>query len=65
MNEKPKSYRIGETAHVNAFLSVPGAEVIVTTRQGQSVRIEELIAVLSRVAAVEPERKIEYWIKLK
>jgi hypothetical protein len=65
MTEKPGLYRIGETVHVDAFLSVPGAEVIVTTPQNQSTRIEELIAVLSRVAAVESGRKVEYWIKLK
>jgi hypothetical protein len=65
MTEKPGTYRIGETVHTNAFLSVPGAEVIITTQQNQPVRIEELIAVLSRVAAVEPGRKTEYWVKLK
>lgn len=65
MPEKPATYNIGETAHVNAFLSVPGAEVIIRTPDNKSVDIEELIAILSRVAAVEPRRKIEYWVKFK
>jgi hypothetical protein len=65
MTENPGIYSVGETVHVDAFLSVPGAEVTVATRENESRKIEELIAVLSRVAAVEPGRKIEYWIKLK
>jgi hypothetical protein len=47
-------YKIGNTSPVDAFLSVPGAEVIIRVPEEKPVPVETLIAILSRVAATEP-----------
>jgi len=64
MSETPGIYDVGEKpVRTDDFLSE--AEVTVQTRQGQTVKIEQLIAMLKRFAASNPEREVEYRIKMK
>ena len=63
MSETPGIYNVGEKpVRTDDFLSE--AEVIVQSRQGQTVKIEQMIAMLERFAASNPGREVEYWIKL-
>ena len=52
-------------SHVSEFLTVPGADVIIQTREGKSMKLTELIGILMRAGAETPDRKVEVWIKFK
>lgn len=64
MSENKSTYKVGETVHVSEYLSVPGAEVILRSPDGQQWDLEKLVQVLARAAASNPNKKCEFWIKL-
>jgi hypothetical protein len=57
-------YKVSETVHVNAFLSVPEAEVILRSPDEESWELEKLVQVIARAAAANPGKRCEFWIKL-
>lgn len=63
--EKPdESFKSKERlTHTDAFLSVPGAEVVLRTQDGHPMELERLIQILGRAAATDPGRKVDAWIK--
>ena len=50
--------------HVENYLTVPGAEVTISTGECGAMRIEKLAAILMRLAAQNPDRRVKFWIQL-
>ncbi len=64
MSESKGVYKVGESENHPAFLSVPGAEVIIRSPDGAIWKLEELAQVLAKAAAANPDKQCEFWVKL-
>lgn len=46
------------------FLHSPGCDVILVNPEGRSITVERLALTLGRLMAQDPNRRVEFWIKL-
>lgn len=46
------------------FMASPGCDVILVNTEGRSTTVERLALVLGRLMAIDPNRRVEFWIKL-
>jgi hypothetical protein len=63
MNNPENQYSPGSLFHTDEFLSVPGAFVTIENHEG--VRIEELLALVGRIASTQPTKKVKYSIQIQ
>lgn len=61
---KDSNYAVGSAIHVNDFLSVPNAKVIIDSQEN-SCRIEELLSLVGRISSTSPGKKVKYWLCLE
>ncbi|MCC5636338.1 hypothetical protein LC593_10800 [Nostoc sp. CHAB 5844] len=57
-------HKIGQNYHVEDWLTVPGAEVIIRSKDDGKVRASEIAATVNRLAVNRPDVKVEYFIKI-
>lgn len=59
-----QEHKIGQNYHVEDWLSVPGAEVIIRSQDDAKVKASELAAIVNRLAINRPDVKVDYFIKI-
>jgi hypothetical protein len=60
-----ETYIAGKIPHVDEFLKVPDATVIVDNREKNGCSSSEFSALAGRIAAAQPDSKIKYWISIE
>jgi hypothetical protein len=59
-----QEHKIGQNYHVEDWLSVPGAEVIIRSQVDSKIKASELAAIVNRLAVNRPDAKVEYFITI-
>jgi hypothetical protein len=60
-----ETYIAGNLPHVDEFLRVPNATVIVDNRDKDGCSSSEFSALAARILAAQPDSKIKYWISIE
>ena len=66
MSETPGEYKIDKSEPQKSSLyPVPRkSRIVIASTEGESITAEELLAIAFQLAGENPQRKLEYWIRL-